>query len=165
MRKARRAGVTGGSEPSAPDLHGKALGIYSLLLTSDRPLGIREVQRRLGLSSPSLVLHHIERMHAEDLVRRDEHGNYYVSRKIKSGILGYYYLLGNRLVHRFHLYLVFFTSFLVSVLLLYPLSVDISYILLLIVISSALTIVVYETLRFRLISQDISGGTRDLRRR
>lgn len=147
------------SETSIPRLRGKALRIYSLLLVSGRPLGVREIQRRLRLSSPSLVTHHLGKMLEADLVSKNDEGNYVVARRVKSGVLGYYFLIGNKLVHRFYLYLAFFLSFLISTLLLQRPRLETTYLLLVVAITSSITILAFEVLRFRSISKDVSGRT------
>ncbi len=55
-----------GEEGEAVDplekLGGTALRVYLHLLLAGRPLGVREVQRRLGFASPSTARHHLERL-------------------------------------------------------------------------------------------------------
>lgn len=49
------------------------------MLKSSKPLGIREVQRALNLSSPSVAQYHLSKLEQAGLVKR-EVGNYVVNR-------------------------------------------------------------------------------------
>lgn len=62
-------------------LQGKTLLIYWTLLKSQEPLGIRELQRQLNLSSPSLVSYHIKKLEDLDLIDKTQIGAYFVVRK------------------------------------------------------------------------------------
>lgn len=60
-------------------LKGNALKIYRLLLRSHRPLGVREIQRQLHISSPGVVQWHLSKLEESELVKH-EMGNYAVNR-------------------------------------------------------------------------------------
>jgi len=62
-------------------ISGKRLRIYLELLKADRPLGIRELQRNLGVSTPSLVRYHLEYLEKYGLVAKNEEGKYYAIRR------------------------------------------------------------------------------------
>ena len=62
-------------------LQGKTLLIYWTLLKSPNPLGIRELQRQLDLSSPSLVSYHIKKLEEQQLIGKNQIGAYFVVRK------------------------------------------------------------------------------------
>lgn len=101
-------------------LKGRTMSVYALLL-SQGEMGVREVQRELGFSSPSLALHHLTKLSELDLVRKDEHGIYCVLKEVRVGSLTLFIKFGSRLLPRFLflgtlftamlvLYLVFFLS-------------------------------------------------------
>ena len=101
-------------------LKGRTMSVYALLL-SQGEMGVREVQRELGFSSPSLALHHLTKLAELDLVKKDAHGNYSVSRTVRVGSLSLFIKFGSRLLPRFLflgtlfsamliLYIVFFLS-------------------------------------------------------
>ena len=62
-------------------LQGKTLLIYWTLLKAQSPLGIRELQRQLDLSSPSLVSYHIKKLEELKLIDKNQIGAYFVVRK------------------------------------------------------------------------------------
>ncbi|MCW4004471.1 MAG: winged helix-turn-helix domain-containing protein [Candidatus Bathyarchaeota archaeon] len=66
-------------EKESETLKGTALDIYRLLLKANKPLGIREIQRILKLSSPSIAQHHLARLEEACLVKR-EWGDYVINR-------------------------------------------------------------------------------------
>ena len=72
-------GIDIGEKESADTLKGTALDIYRLLLKTNKPLGIREIQRILKLSSPSIAQHHLARLEGMGLVKR-EWGDYVINR-------------------------------------------------------------------------------------
>lgn len=67
--------------PEINVLQGKTLLIYWSLFKSPDPLGVRELQRQLGLSSPSLVSYHIKKLEEQHLIDKNQIGAYFVVRK------------------------------------------------------------------------------------
>ncbi len=86
---------------------GTSLRVYLLLLQSERPLGIREVQRTLGFKSPTTARHHLERLVELGLASRTQTG--YKALK-PDGVLGELVFHAGRVLPRS----VFLSSFLVS---------------------------------------------------
>lgn len=62
-------------------LKGTSLDIYRLLLKARKPLGIREIQRALNLSSPSVAQYHLSKLEEAGLLKR-ERGNYVINKVI-----------------------------------------------------------------------------------
>jgi DNA-binding transcriptional ArsR family regulator len=62
-------------------LRGTTRDIYRFLVKSNKPVGIREVQRALNLSSPSIVAYHFSKLEEASLVKREK-GGYIVSKLI-----------------------------------------------------------------------------------
>ena len=60
-------------------LKGTSLEIYRLLLKNGEPLGIREVQRALNLSSPSVAQYHLNKLERAGLLKREK-GSYVVNK-------------------------------------------------------------------------------------
>jgi DNA-binding transcriptional ArsR family regulator len=93
-------------------LRGKAWKVYWLLLKNGEPVSVREVQRALHFSSPSIANHHLEQLRELGLVQKQEIGGHYVLvSQVKIGVLKHYVKLGKLLFPRFFFYALFTTVF------------------------------------------------------
>jgi hypothetical protein len=127
-------------------LKGKTLQIYSYLLKSGELVGAREVQRDLGLSTPSLAVYHLDKLTDLGLVEK-RYGNYQIQRKVKVGALTNYVLLGRLMLPRHFFYAVFFSAMLLTYLARYPLVNNVhSFVAVVLGVAGSL-ILWYETLR------------------
>jgi predicted transcriptional regulator len=76
-------------------LRGKDWKVYWLLLKSGRPMSVREVQRSLHFSSPSVAQHHLEQLRELGLVQKQDIGGYYsLTSEVKIGVLRHFVLRG-----------------------------------------------------------------------
>ncbi len=99
-------------------LRGKAWEVYWLLLKNGRPMSVREVQRALHFSSPSVANHHLEQLRELGLVEKQEvGGNYFLVSQVKIGVLRHFVKLGKLLFPRYFFYAVFSTTFFITYLL------------------------------------------------
>jgi DNA-binding transcriptional ArsR family regulator len=99
-------------------LRGKAWKVYWFLLKTGKPVSVREVQRSLRFSSPSVAYHHLEQLRGLGLVQKQEIGGHYVLvSEVKIGVLRHYVKLGKLLFPRYFFYAVFSTVFYVAFLL------------------------------------------------
>ncbi|NIO37885.1 hypothetical protein GTO27_09310 [Candidatus Bathyarchaeota archaeon] len=93
-------------------LRGKAWQVYWLLLKRGRSFSIREVQKALRFSSPSVAHHHLEQLRKLGLVQKHEaHGEYSLVDEVKIGVLRHFVKLGRLLFPRYFFYAVFSTVF------------------------------------------------------
>jgi predicted DNA-binding transcriptional regulator len=92
------------------ELRGKTLKIYLYMLRQGKPVGVREVQRELGLSSPSIVFHHLEKLMRLKVVEQDQMDNYIIAKKVDPGILQAFVNVGRFSVPRVGFYAAFFTT-------------------------------------------------------
>jgi len=93
-------------------LRGKAWKVYWLLLKHGQPVGVREVQRALHFSSPSIAFHHLEQLRELGLVEKLEVGGHYqLVGQVKIGVLRHYVKLGKLLFPRYFFYALFSTLF------------------------------------------------------
>ena len=92
------------------ELKGNTLLIYWYMIRVNKPLGAREIQRKTGLSSSSLALHHLNKLIELGLVKTDKWGQYIVARRVAPGLLSMYVGTGRLFAPRFVLYAIFFTS-------------------------------------------------------
>src|SRR3990170_109615 len=99
-------------------LRGKAWKVYWYLLKNGKPVSVREVQRALHFSSPSVANHHLEQLRELGLVQKQEIGGHYLLvSEVKIGVLRHYVKLGKLLFPRYFFYAVFSTVFYVAYLL------------------------------------------------
>ncbi|MEM3670640.1 MAG: helix-turn-helix domain-containing protein [Thermoprotei archaeon] len=97
-----------GSKSGLRELRGNTLRVYVFLLKSG-PSELREVQRGLGLSSPSLASYHLSRLVELKYVVQDADGKYSVSKDVSPEILEGYLSVGGRIVPQLFFFSVFFT--------------------------------------------------------
>jgi hypothetical protein len=84
------------------------------MLRQGKPVGVREVQRDLQLSSPSVAFHHIEKMVRLGVVEQDQTGNYVIAKKVDPGILQAFVNVGKFSLPRVGFYAVFFSTIAVA---------------------------------------------------
>ena len=124
-------------------LRGLTLKVYKFILKSDRPIGIREVQRALNLSSPTLALYHINKLEEAGLIKKELNG--YVADRI---VLENLVRLRRFLIPRNFFYTVFLLTSLVFLLVfLRPPVLTREYVFSLGVVSVATATSIYETIR------------------
>lgn len=98
-------------------LRGKAWKVYWYLLKNGKPASVREVQRALRFSSPSVANHHLEQLRELGLVEKQDIGGQYVLvSQVKIGVLRHYVKLGKLIFPRYFFYAVFSTIFYMSYL-------------------------------------------------
>jgi DNA-binding transcriptional ArsR family regulator len=91
-------------------LRGKDWKVYWLLLRNGRPMSVREVQRNLHFSSPSVAQHHLEQLRSLGLVKKEGlSGTYSLIGEVKIGVLRHFVKLGKLLFPRYFFYAVFTT--------------------------------------------------------
>jgi hypothetical protein len=75
-------------------------------------VGVREVQRALGFSSPSIAVHHLEKLQDLGLIEKRGTGEYVLEEEVKVGILRFFMHMGRFLVPRYLFYSVLFSTML-----------------------------------------------------
>ena len=94
------------------ELRGKAWRVYWFLLKNGRPVSVREVQRALHYSSPSVAQHHLEQLRNLGLVEKQNvGGDYALVGEVKIGVLRHFVKLGRLLFPRYFFYAIFSTTF------------------------------------------------------
>ncbi len=96
------------------ELKGLTLRIYWHILGSNRKgtIGVRPIQRALGLSSPSVALHHLEKLRSLGLLEKDLTGEYHLVNEVKVGVLRNFVGLFGVLLPRYLFYSTMFTAML-----------------------------------------------------
>ena len=101
------------------ELKGKTLLVYWYLLQQPtHSVGVREVQRALSFSSPSIAVHHLQKLLDLGLVDKKGTGEYVLEEEVKVGILRFFTRMGRFLVPRYLFYAVLFTTMLTMYLIL-----------------------------------------------
>jgi hypothetical protein len=97
------------------ELKGKTLLVYWYLVQQpNHTVGIREVQRALSFSSPSIAVHHLEKLQDLGLVQKRATGEYVLEEVVKVGILRFFMQMGRFIVPRYFFYSVFFTTMIIA---------------------------------------------------
>jgi hypothetical protein len=91
-------------------LAGRTLQVYLYLQKKKEASGIREVQRDLGLSSPSVAEYQVEKLVEMGLAGRDSYGRVFVTRKVKVKAMASYVSFGRFTVPRLAFYASIFTG-------------------------------------------------------
>ena len=100
-------------ENIAGRLKGNTLRTYVALLSSEKGvMGVRELQRKLGFSSPALASYHLRKLEELGLVIEDK-GDYRLVKEVKVGILSQFIRLGTFMLPRYVFYATFFSTLLV----------------------------------------------------
>lgn len=103
------------------ELKGKTLLVYWYLLkSSGSHVGVREIQRSLRLSSPSVAAHHLDKLMSLGLVDKTRTGEYFLTQEVKVGLLRLFTRLGRIMVPRYFFYSVWFSTMLAIYLVWYP---------------------------------------------
>lgn len=82
--------------------------VYVFLLRAVEA-SVRDVYRGCDLSSPSLALHHLEKLEGLKLVRKDEKGVYHVIAR-KFGVLRFFHKTGTWLLPRSFFYMILYAA-------------------------------------------------------
>ncbi len=97
-------------------LRGTTLEVYRFLLKSNKPVGIRELQRALKLSSPSVATYHLSKLEDAGLLKRQD-GGYTVDRVLLENSIK----ISRFLIPRYFFYTIFaFAVLLIELMLLRP---------------------------------------------
>lgn len=88
-------------------LNGRTLMIYFVMLNKNK-VGVRELQRHLDLSSPSVARYHLEKLTELELVE-NRNGVYFLVKKADLPVLTSWILIGRRLLPKALFAAVFFS--------------------------------------------------------
>lgn len=106
------------------ELKGKTLLVYMHLLKANQPaVGVREVQRALGFSSPSVAAYHLNKLRDLGLVE-SERGDYRLVREVKIGVLRQFVTLRGFMLPRLLFYAVLVTTMLATYILQFPMTIS-----------------------------------------
>jgi len=105
-------------------LRGKTLTVYLYLLKHGKAIGVREIQKALRFSSPSVAFHHLDKLVELGVVEKDEYERYVLAKKVDVGILHSFVSIGGITLPRLGFYAAFFTTIAAAYVLLNRSSLD-----------------------------------------
>lgn len=98
------------------ELRGTTLRVYWYMLSQDESVGVREVQRAIGMSSPSVASHHLSKLVSWELVEQLPDNSYEVSRVVKVGVLKNFIDFRGRFLPRYVFVAIFFSAYTIAYL-------------------------------------------------
>ena len=103
--------ATGSKKES--EIHGTTLRVYWYLFRNTKPVGVRETQRALSMSSPSTALYHLEKLRELGVTEKDAMGQYFLKELVQVGTLKMFLKVGHLILPRYLFYAIFLTTALV----------------------------------------------------
>ncbi|MGD6810689.1 MAG: hypothetical protein ACQCN3_13410 [Candidatus Bathyarchaeia archaeon] len=132
------------------ELRGNTLKVYLCLVKAEHPMGVRDVQKKLEFSSPSLAAYHLDKLEDLRLIEKTAKG-YVLVNEVKIGALAQVVKFGSLLLPRYVFYVALvstlFVAYLVSGWLDNSLDFDINGISAVLLGLTALLIMTYECVR------------------
>jgi DNA-binding transcriptional ArsR family regulator len=127
-------------------LRGTTLRVYWHLLRSGKPTTLRQLQRELGLSSPSVASYHLEKLMDLDLVKKVR-GDYELKKTVSLAALSSFVRISRLMVPRYLFYTTFFVTLLIVFLVGHADSLSLQGVFALVFGMSGFVITGYETWR------------------
>ena len=93
------------------ELRGNTLRVYWYMLSQKESVGVREVQRAIGMSSPSVSSHHLSKLVSLELIEKKPDNSYEVSRVVKVGVLKNFIDFRGRFLPRYVFVAIFFSAY------------------------------------------------------
>ena len=92
------------------EIHGTTLRVYWYLFKNSKPVGVRETQRALLMSSPSTALYHLEKLRELGVTEKDAMGQYFLKEQVPVGTLKMFLKVGHLILPRYLFYAIFLTT-------------------------------------------------------
>jgi hypothetical protein len=92
------------------ELRGKTLRVYLYLLKHGKAVGVREIQKELGFSSPSVAFHHLDKLMGLGIIERDQYERYVLVKKVDVGILHSFVNIAGLALPRLGFFAAFFST-------------------------------------------------------
>jgi len=128
-------------------LKGTTLQVYWHLLRSGKPTTIRRLQRKLGLSSPSVASYHLEKLLDMELIGKNAKGDYELRKTVSLEVMSSFIRISQLMIPRYVFYTIFFFTLLIVFVVGYAHALSIQGIFALVFGGSGLLITAYETWR------------------
>ncbi len=98
-------------------LRGTTYKVLVYMLNHKEPIGVRELQRDLYLSSAGLASYHLDKLMKLGLVTQNEYGNYIAVQEVKVDLIGASVRIKRLRLPRYLFYSVFYTTLFLAYLL------------------------------------------------
>ncbi|NHJ48742.1 MAG: hypothetical protein FK733_13235 [Asgard group archaeon] len=121
-------------------LKGTTLRVF-WYVSSQKSVGVREVQRVLELSSPSVAAYHLDKLCNLGLAEKNRQNRYFIIKKVNVGELRHYFRIKQWLVPRWIFYATFVTIFFLSYMIFFYNGLTISSIFMIII--SLITMIIF----------------------
>ena len=105
---------------NAKRIYGKTWDVYLHILTSNEPVGVRDIWRALSMSSPSLAQYHVNKLLELRLIEPDDSGKYRTNEAEKLDVLRSFLTLRGMLIPRMMVYAALLSGVLFSYFYLWP---------------------------------------------
>ncbi len=112
------------TETQKTRLHGTTWNVYLFILTSQEPVGVRDVWRQLQLSTPSLAQYHINKLLHDDLIKITVYGKYEINDDLQIEALKNFVVFKGKLIPHLVVYGAIIAGLFLSYVLFYPLRWD-----------------------------------------
>ena len=109
-------GLSSDEQRLEPELRGNTLRVYWYMLTHDSSVGVREVQRAIGMSSPSVASHHLAKLESLELVEKNPDNSYQLKKLVKVGVLQNFIAYRGLILPRYTFVAMFFTVYTVGII-------------------------------------------------
>ncbi len=104
----------------AKRIYGKTLDVYLCILTAEGAIGVRDIWRALGFSSPSLAQYHVNKLLDLKLIETDFEGKYKINDQESIEALRSFLLLRGMLIPRLTIYSAMILGLMVSYVMYWP---------------------------------------------
>ncbi|MFW9962753.1 MAG: hypothetical protein ACFFCX_04285 [Candidatus Sifarchaeia archaeon] len=94
-----------------PELRGNTLRVYWYMLSQNASVGVREVQRALDMSSPSVASHHLTKLESLELIEKNPDSSYQLKKLVKVGVLRNFITFRGIVLPRYSFVAVFFSVY------------------------------------------------------
>ncbi len=105
-------------------LHGTTWDVYLYILTSQGPVGVRDVWRQLQLSSPSLAQYHVNKLLHDDLIKTTVYGKYEINDDLQIEALKNFVVFKGKLIPHLVVYGAIIAGLFISYVIFYPIRWD-----------------------------------------
>ena len=128
-------------------IYGKTWDVYLCILTSNAPIGVRDIWRALGLSSPSLAQYHVNKLLELKLIESTPEGKYITNDEERLEALRSFLTLRGMLIPRMVIYAALLSGILTSYVVFWPWRGDFRDVVVLIVTLFSIVAFLFEALK------------------